>query len=721
MLNEFLMLERGMAGAGLAGKVRHRDVERPGKMETLLVRLDRKGVVSALERLDAQEVSGLWTMKKGNHHSFPFLQIKKPPSKKRDGTMDNGKRPILAIPNDERPDQSKMTPGDSRRALRDLASRFGLAGWVRSWPGDGFKENLREREALMALLDGTDAAAVPAAINRFLTACEAPCTLFRSVVDVLLDEVDEGDDRLLKFAWRLLIEDGGALYVDVTRDNFPRVVTDWHDDDPFSHALDIGKAPSAAAGMCAISGERTNLADKFPRVNLGQLGRSFIFAKNQDIPAAFRYGRAAADAFPIGELVAQRLSAAVEQLASPSREGKTCRLIPGEKAKQNDLLLAFVDAVPEAEIVSMLGTDDEDGESVDPEAAFEKRTSQVIEAVKAKVQNDFRSTLVRICILRNVDTGNCKAIYQREIAIGRLYDMASRWIEGEGNLPSWLRLPVFGKQKTKVQWRRPVHVAPLQVPGLTRLRYIRGGVECIEAVGLSAREAFALFLEDRGVRHQAATVLRSVLRNYEPLLLGHTQALRKGRPHAQTQQELLSKSRAGVRYLALQGLTLIGVLIHKAGRQEEYMEDTAFRLGQLLAVADTVHVGYCMDKRNGDVPPTLLGNAVFAMAQKNPTQALALLCRRWAPYAAWARQPDVANKARTPIGTTDSKQTEHEWAIRNGYFQALRAKGLTLSLHGHLPSETNDLFRAELLLGYVAGLPRQGSDNGSATENYKGE
>ena len=38
------------------------------------------------------------------------------------------------------------------------------------------------------------------------------------------------------------------------------------------------------------------------------------------------------------------------------------------------------------------------------------------------------------------------------------------------------------------------------------------------------------------------------------------------------------------------------------------MNEAAFRLGQLLSVADVVHAGYCADVRQGQVPPALLGN-----------------------------------------------------------------------------------------------------------------
>ena len=61
-----------------------------------------------------------------------------------------------------------------------------------------------------------------------------------------------------------------------------------------------------------------------------------------------------------------------------------------------------------------------------------------------------------------------------------------------------------------------------------------------------------------------------------------------------------------------------------------------------------------------------------------------------------------------------------------GYYsrnlQASRAVELTRELHGHLPATIDDAFRAELLLGYVAGLPRREiEDPGTRGQRYDGD
>ena len=150
------------------------------------------------------------------------------------------------------------------------------------------------------------------------------------------------------------------------------------------------------------------------------------------------------------------------------------------------------------------------------------------------------------------------------------------------------------------------------------------------------------------------------------------------------------------------------------------MSEVAFKLGQLLAVADAVHVGYCTGMRGGDVPPTLLGNAALATAQSDPTKALAVLSRRWKPYAAWVKRPAVREEAfrlTRQAATKDEKR--RGWPMRTAVLQAAGADVLCQELHGRLPQHADDAFRAELLLGYVAGLPKK-SDREAEDDQREG-
>jgi len=148
------------------------------------------------------------------------------------------------------------------------------------------------------------------------------------------------------------------------------------------------------------------------------------------------------------------------------------------------------------------------------------------------------------------------------------------------------------------------------------------------------------------------------------------------------------------------------------------MNETAFKLGQLLAAADVVHAGYCADVRGGDVPPSLLGNQVFAMAQSDPNKALATLCRRWKPYDGWAKKASRnTNRVSTLIASSSKDDQSRGWDIRKALRYAREMAPLAAELAPVLETcRVNDIFLAELLLGYMAGFPKTQRDDGDVAD-----
>ncbi|HBF34998.1 TPA: hypothetical protein DDW35_10605 [Candidatus Sumerlaeota bacterium] len=153
----------------------------------------------------------------------------------------------------------------------------------------------------------------------------------------------------------------------------------------------------------------------------------------------------------------------------------------------------------------------------------------------------------------------------------------------------------------------------------------------------------------------------------------------------------------------LKSVTVLGSLLHKLrGKEDRYMENAAFKLGQLLAAADVVHLGYCEGVRGGQVPPSLLGNQIFNTALNNPEKAFGMLALRWAPYAAWVKEAGHNMAKKTP----GEKLSQKEWNIRKALRNAREAGKLTAELTGCFKEcKADDAFRAELLLGYMAGIP----------------
>jgi hypothetical protein len=724
LLNEFLVLERALVAAGFSVLPRHPDVQSPGKSAALHVRLDANGTPVESMLLPGDAVAKLWTLRDGKHNSFPYVQLK---------------QPLLSVPRDREwhstwSEKWKQLSsiGDRRRELCALAKSFPVADtdW-NTWPGPGLKHSLVERSAVL-LTAGNETRAVTSLIKRFLTAVAEPATFIRKLERRLLDDLTEGDTELLELvgvalAGKVKVRElvGVPLYLDVARYEFANDVAGQ------AEAARVGAALTAGVtthnhGKCNLTGAECRLhIGNFPQPSVPVLGQFYLFAMNGDIPAAHRYGLADDTAIRVDALLVQRMAGALDAITAKHLKGKTWRSVPSEKPKKNDLFLTFVDGGLEARVADMIaGADEgEDEEETADEntsalerSAFMMRTKRVVDAIRAKVDTDFRKTPVTYCILRKVDKGNAKAILYRVSTVGKLYDAAIDWAKAEDNVPHWLTLPVPTKSRTVKDGRAP-HIAPLQIPRLTRMLFIRGGDERAkkEPLGVAAQDAFSLFLDEGTASEIAHRALGLVLQRQGELLSGAAEAQRKDAGKAKLNDTLKFDWVA-----ALGAVTLLGLLLCKLGRQKEvYMNDTAFKLGQLLAVADIVHIGYCMDMRGGDVPPTLLGNSVLTTAQSDPVKALAVLCRRWKPYAAWAKRPSVWTEADQMKDSQDQSQKRRGWAMLAALSQARRADDLAQELHERLPSCANDLapgqlplragdaFRAELLLGYVAGLPQK--------------
>jgi hypothetical protein len=131
--------------------------------------------------------------------------------------------------------------------------------------------------------------------------------------------------------------------------------------------------------------------------------------------------------------------------------------------------------------------------------------------------------------------------------------------------------------------------------------------------------------------------------------------------------------------------TILGLFLWKIGiRKESYMTNPPYQIGRLLKFADELHALYCKEVRKGKLPPQLLGNALMAAALDSPTQAVAQLALRVAPYLGWAK-----------TNSTDS-------AGLSRYFLKEFA-GIESLIRGEiLPVRLDDAARAQLLLGYIS-------------------
>lgn len=114
------------------------------------------------------------------------------------------------------------------------------------------------------------------------------------------------------------------------------------------------------------------------------------------------------------------------------------------------------------------------------------------------------------------------------------------------------------------------------------------------------------------------------------------------------------------------------------------MSSSPYMVGRMLKLADDLHALYCKEVRKNSLPPQLLGNALMAAALDSPTQALAQLALRIAPYLGWAR-----------TNSTESAGLSRHLLKEFGLVE-VRLRDTSL------PGRLNDAERAQLLLGYVS-------------------
>jgi hypothetical protein len=705
MLNELHLLARGLAEHGVEAAAHHPDLSQLLKGDVIRVRLDGGGTIDELELLPGKTRKDIWTLRDGKHNGFPGLKTA---------------RGLLALDDD-----MKAAHDAAWKAARNaVAKRAEIERLVQSvpadpdlgkWPKLGHRTRIAERhEQFQSLWKDRNTAAVPAVFERFLRALGRQPPFLSEMLQRLIERARNGEDEWLEVVRAALV---GAvpLAVDVARGDFPQDVGDARQVEAVSRALAVAESGGTPNddGSCALTGSLTQLLEgPFPQPTLPSLGQTYLFSRNTDIPALARYGRNGPTSFPVGADLVSRFSGALKAVTIEERRGKTWRLLPAEAGDGQDLLIAFVASAMDEPVADSLAADaesDDIEDKPDGRLALEQTGKDLIWLWQGIAARAKPGEAARILILRTVDPGNRKAVYDRRPTVQALDRAARDWAEAMANAPQWVTLPIFEKRKQVTG--RPKPQAPLSLISLSRKLYIRGGREAAHTPGVSGAEALALFLGEGDRERRAMRVLRLLLDRHRDLLVGIA--------HARLRGQLKDfDPKASARVDALRSISWLGALLFFLGRNgEAYMDDAGFKLGQLLSAVDAVHMGYCVDVRGGDVPPTLIGNSVFAVAGRDPERALGVLQTRWKPYQAWATR---AGRART---ATPDKGGMRGWAVLRAVSQVRYAARLCGELQVSLAQMKaqdrgpDDSFRAELLLGYIAGLkPEPKSDSSDIKE-----
>lgn len=224
----------------------------------------------------------------------------------------------------------------------------------------------------------------------------------------------------------------------------------------------------------------------------------------------------------------------------------------------------------------------------------------------------------------------------------------------------------------------PNELAPLSLTATSAALYANGGRRRVSLAGVGASEAFAVFLAEGESRRRAGRILRLLMQRHTALLAGLAQARAIGLDALRT-----FDPKADLRPAALRSAAWMGALLHRLGRDKDsYMSDAAFRLGQVLSVADRIHVGYCAGMRGGATPPVLIGAAVFGVAGEDPARALAMLQQRIKPYLAWLGSGAMSRIGERAAKLESAGEKSRAIAMRRALLAATRSRSARRPGHG---------------------------------------
>lgn len=130
------------------------------------------------------------------------------------------------------------------------------------------------------------------------------------------------------------------------------------------------------------------------------------------------------------------------------------------------------------------------------------------------------------------------------------------------------------------------------------------------------------------------------------------------------------------------------------------MKEAPYMVGQILALADTLHKDYCIVVRKGQLPNSLIGTSLMRRALDSPIGALSDLSERMMEYLRWAKVAQISN---------DWPQDDQKRIAVNEARKKLRQYQYLADMLGacDLPTECNDIMKAQLLLGFLASPPAE--------------
>lgn len=469
-------------------------------------------------------------------------------------------------------------------------------------------------------------------------------------------------------------------------------------------AKDASKTTNLSTSFTdAFTGGPCETPATFPKPKLAVLGNVQLFAVNTNETISFsRYGLKGTETFKMSQIMAERMQNALLFLAGDKQIGKTCRQIPSNRKRKQDLLIAYLEEEPDASdpYVELFGNEAETYDMAD----FAASTKIVLESLEGRVAAN-PNQRIRLLAISVIDKANKQVTLNRNYAVREILDAAKSWQAGAANCPP-VSLPFFDKKTNKSVSRDRTVPSPLETAIVLNKVWASnaesGFRQEFQRI-MSVSDAYDIFLAPDSIRNAKVLSALCVILNRMRAVFVRAAIFKVTREWREL--DALQKRRPlsePARWQVLKAVALIGIFLRQQGKKHEvFMKESIYQIGRLLALADSLHFQYCKYVRTSeekrkvgkvDAPSELLGNVLFNAALDNPVVAVGRLAERIRPYKGWADTYSGENAGLA------------HWFVR----QMAECEKM-IDLNG-LPKRMEDMHKAQLMLGYLADHAKSEND-----------
>ncbi|MDZ4722647.1 MAG: hypothetical protein SGI97_01885 [candidate division Zixibacteria bacterium] len=643
--------------------------------------------MGSIEYQGKEKMANYWQVKQSNHSRFPILNIESP-----FWSVDSETYETKILNEDE--------SAKKWAAMRDLCGGNALAydsqqlkklegqfGGIPDQILTAMKGNVSEDNLFHKLH------------NRLLQGQKTRgeiSDVVRSITDAIMEDYKSGamSPNARDFAGELLLGkwNKNTSQLESTK---VTVLLDFHDYEAvgsiysassrkqLNHCLLDTETTEQSETVCALTGEKIPVETlKSPQPTLPKIGLTYLMSMNKDADCHYRYRLISTGIIPIGVDTYRELTNSLQKITEPAKRGLTWNAIPSPKPKGVDLLIIYLETLPEADL-QMASMFSEAPQEEQRENAFEHICKTVCEALRGNPAIEPHSAL-RLFVISAIDPGRKQMVVNTSFTVRDVFLGAEQWETGSSNVPLF-SLPVRIDSTTTQQTTQMP--SPASIMELFKSQWNRLGHGRSDVSGITLSEVYDVYIPGSPrMRRNSKKLLRLLLLRTEPLLIGIGGVIKNPGENEKSWKDFTAMARNH----CLAVVAFLGILLSKLDiTKEKYMYEVPFNVGRMLNLADTLHHEYCKIVRKS-VPMRLMGNAHLSVALNNPEKALSMLAERIGIYQAWA----TTAKSDSVGGEIDPRQAKLTLEQLGLIVELLKGKTI--------PSKAADSDRAQILLGYLA-------------------